>query len=123
MRGLHVPRSVGVRPGTTQPPTDSTDVTVCSPGVSLLHDVNQTAGFWPGGTHISSRFGLSAVCCGLAQLRSGGARRDRTDDLLLAKQALSQLSYGPVSTSRPIGSPPSRRCLQENSKKLRPPRE
>src|SRR5215212_3015597 len=24
-----------------------------------------------------------------------GARRDRTDDLLLAKQALSQLSYGP----------------------------
>ena len=27
--------------------------------------------------------------------RDGGARRDRTDDLLLAKQALSQLSYGP----------------------------
>jgi hypothetical protein len=27
---------------------------------------------------------------------SGGARRDRTDDLLLAKQALSQLSYGPL---------------------------
>src|SRR6478735_1570530 len=26
---------------------------------------------------------------------SGGARRDRTDDLLLAKQALAQLSYGP----------------------------
>ena len=26
----------------------------------------------------------------------GGARRDRTDDLLLAKQALSQLSYGPA---------------------------
>ena len=29
--------------------------------------------------------------------RPGGAGRDRTDDLLLAKQALSQLSYGPVS--------------------------
>ena len=27
---------------------------------------------------------------------SGGARRDRTDDLKLAKLALSQLSYGPV---------------------------
>jgi hypothetical protein len=27
---------------------------------------------------------------------AGGARRDRTDDLLLAKQALSQLSYGPA---------------------------
>ena len=28
--------------------------------------------------------------------KAGGARRDRTDDLLLAKQALSQLSYGPA---------------------------
>ena len=27
----------------------------------------------------------------------GGARRDRTADLLLAKQALSQLSYGPIA--------------------------
>src|SRR5262245_28155027 len=33
--------------------------------------------------------------------RSGGARRDRTDDLLLAKQALSQLSYGPVRGQGP----------------------
>ena len=31
--------------------------------------------------------------------KAGGARRDRTADLLLAKQALSQLSYGPVSWS------------------------
>ena len=29
------------------------------------------------------------------RITAGGARRDRTDDLLLAKQALSQLSYGP----------------------------
>jgi hypothetical protein len=28
---------------------------------------------------------------------TGGARRDRTDDLMLAKHALSQLSYGPLS--------------------------
>ena len=27
--------------------------------------------------------------------KTGGANRDRTGDLLLAKQALSQLSYGP----------------------------
>ena len=33
----------------------------------------------------------------------GGARRDRTDDLLLAKQALSQLSYGPSSLK--LGGP------------------
>jgi hypothetical protein len=29
-------------------------------------------------------------------LPDGGASRDRTDDPLLAKQVLSQLSYGPV---------------------------
>ena len=41
---------------------------------------------------------------GIAQSRpSGGARRDRTDDLMLAKHALSQLSYGPV--------PEDERCL------------
>ncbi len=32
--------------------------------------------------------------------KAGGARRDRTDDLLLAKQALSQLSYGPQARGR-----------------------
>lgn len=32
----------------------------------------------------------------LPRLRDGGARRSRTDDILLAKQALYQLSYGPV---------------------------
>lgn len=28
-------------------------------------------------------------------MKSGGGRRDRTDDLMLAKQLLSQLSYAP----------------------------
>ncbi len=32
---------------------------------------------------------------GLDTSGTGGGRRDRTDDLLLAKQALSQLSYAP----------------------------
>ena len=31
----------------------------------------------------------------IADEANGGARRDRTDDLMLAKHALSQLSYGP----------------------------
>ena len=31
----------------------------------------------------------------LQPAKAGGARRDRTDDLMLAKHALSQLSYGP----------------------------
>ena len=33
------------------------------------------------------------------QRRDGGARRDRTADPLLAKQVLSQLSYGPFCLS------------------------
>jgi hypothetical protein len=33
-----------------------------------------------------------------SSLNSGGGERDRTDDLLLAKQALSQLSYTPDKT-------------------------
>ena len=32
---------------------------------------------------------------------SGGGERDRTDDPLLAKQVLSQLSYTPVRTAHP----------------------
>jgi hypothetical protein len=36
-------------------------------------------------------------CISNSQSRSyGGADRDRTDDILLAKQALSQLSYSPI---------------------------
>jgi hypothetical protein len=37
---------------------------------------------------------------------SGGARRDRTDDLMLAKHALSQLSYGPVTRRRMLCTSP-----------------
>lgn len=40
----------------------------------------------------SARSSRLRQSCGL---RIGGAGRDRTDDILLAKQALSQLSYGP----------------------------
>ena len=39
---------------------------------------------------------------------NGGARRDRTDDLKLAKLPLSQLSYGPniyVNQHKRIGGP------------------
>ena len=40
----------------------------------------------------------------LLQTPDGGGERDRTDDLLLAKQALSQLSYTPFSGIRRQGS-------------------
>ena len=36
--------------------------------------------------------------------RYGGARRDRTDDLMLAKHPLYQLSYGPLSLAH-VGNP------------------
>ena len=35
-----------------------------------------------------------------SSIPSGADRRDRTDDLMLAKHALSQLSYGPVTRRR-----------------------
>ncbi len=38
-----------------------------------------------------------------AAFLNGGARRDRTADPLLAKQVLSQLSYGPSLVFFPIG--------------------
>jgi hypothetical protein len=41
-------------------------------------------------------------------LRGDGASRDRTGDLLLAKQALSQLSYGPLGAECSDGSHRSR---------------
>src|SRR4029078_3110974 len=45
------------------------------------------------------------IDCSFAWM-NGGARRDRTDDLKLAKLALSQLSYGPEGTAhRNSGDP------------------
>jgi hypothetical protein len=41
----------------------------------------------------------------LGRFSNGGARRDRTDDLMLAKHALYQLSYGPeVRKPGPLGA-------------------
>ena len=37
---------------------------------------------------------------------NGGARRDRTDDIVLAKHALSQLSYGPLLEKTTCAHPP-----------------
>jgi hypothetical protein len=57
---------------------------------SPLHDVRQRRHLRPKA--LGRRKPINHGRCGLP---AGGARRDRTDDLLLAKQALSQLSYGP----------------------------
>jgi hypothetical protein len=50
--------------------------------------------------------------------KSGGARRDRTADLLHAMQALSQLSYGPTWRR---GTLPERRHFVKKMNDLRAP--
>ena len=83
-------------------------------------------------TDESHRKDRSAPICSTpvetSALSLGGARRDRTDDLMLAKHALSQLSYGPVSrpagTQRPIVvglgglEPPTSRLSSARSNQL-----
>ena len=65
----------------------------------FIHDVNQQdarpmQGGETGHTRSQRPYaGMRNTCS-----KDGGARRDRTDDLKLAKLPLSQLSYGPVST-------------------------
>ena len=76
-----------------------------------LHCTGQTCGFDAGFTKSKAAawaagqsrqvVGLPAVAA--MRRKVGGARRDRTADLLHAMQALSQLSYGPVTLHRPRG--------------------
>jgi hypothetical protein len=70
-----------------------TDFSIRNSERSPLHDVRQHA----AALRRMAREGGRAKFCSITdeQIPAGGARRDRTDDLLLAKQALSQLSYGP----------------------------
>jgi hypothetical protein len=74
------------------------------PNMFPLHNVKQIAHPLSAGRKlIHSRrpgffFSSGAVAQAIIRQHSpknGGARRDRTDDLMLAKHALSQLSYGP----------------------------
>ena len=50
----------------------------------------------PNKTHGQAHLGVLGA---ESSRKAGGANRDRTGDLLLAKQALSQLSYGPRAAS------------------------
>ena len=56
------------------------------------------------------RLGKPRMACraGARRAKAGGANRNRTDDLLNAIQALSQLSYGPTSGSLPAPLPAKR---------------
>ena len=69
--------------------------TAANRGSRFLHSWKQMArlrqGFGGQPSRLASRSGKAA--------KAGGASRDRTDDLKLAKLALSQLSYGPIGVS------------------------
>ena len=64
-----------------------------SPNVFPLHNVKDK----------HDLFKVMKLTYFLPKTAFGGARRDRTDDLKLAKLALSQLSYGP--SKKPNGGP------------------
>jgi hypothetical protein len=72
-------------------------------GQSPLHDVKMNGSYLPchlAGNARRRNFKNPEYASRRSTLPDdGGARRDRTDDLLLAKQALSQLSYGPSLTA------------------------
>ena len=82
-------------------------------GQSRLHNVNcisdaalgnadgETFCLFPLNSNAAS-YRATIQSCNAAQ--DGGADRDRTDDLMLAKHALSQLSYGPLLGSTKLGS-------------------
>ena len=57
-----------------------------------LNDVERSGSCRPEGLELPN---LLSLCDVVLSVGAGGARRDRTDDLMLAKHALSQLSYGP----------------------------
>jgi hypothetical protein len=76
----------------------------CPSGQCVRSDVSRTIFF--GSVAVRPAFAPQATpgtlrstdrqCHAKPKAKRGGARRDRTDDLMLAKHALSQLSYGPV---------------------------
>jgi hypothetical protein len=81
-----------------------------------IHDVRFAAAAGAGRKHVFrdrfllrrgfGGFALDLSCEARRAEQDGGARRVRTDDLMLAKHALYQLSYGPSSKrGRLAGSP------------------
>ena len=65
--------------------------------------------------------GRTANSCCVCDKANGGARRDRTDDLLNANQALSQLSYGPSFVSEITVSHPGRTGGEDHGERFRRP--
>ena len=80
------------------PPADTRPPGRPAPGNETLSSPNAGPGDQEPGVR-TPRSGRSSDLCRRSS-RPGGGERDRTDDLLLAKQALSQLSYTPAPEDR-----------------------
>src|ERR1700687_4364382 len=90
---------------------------------SPLYDVRNPAGASCEGRRMRSDVFADDVFEPLrrSSIPSGGARRDRTDDLMLAKHALSQLSYGPVPEDECFLSRSPSLALRRSSLRSRTP--
>ena len=108
MRASNPPSRADDGPGKTSVTRDPPAASMRRPDASSLHDVTYQATDKAVGHKAVGRttapFPEHACASATGAVRwsrtAGGARRDRTDDLLLAKQALSQLSYGPGRIGR-----------------------
>jgi hypothetical protein len=91
---------------------------LCARRNSIVSDVlgneSPMASSESSGDHDATRHSLLPV----RPIPTGGARRDRTDDLMLAKHALSQLSYGPVMVGLGGLEPPTSRLSSARSNQL-----
>ena len=80
-----------------------------TPGQPFIHNFKQdprtlthsTRGYPDDRTNCFASY-LPPPRSNLTGSEDGGARRSRTDDILLAKQALYQLSYGPIFFRRTL---------------------
>jgi hypothetical protein len=94
----HLPAFMALKPADKHPKAPTLEHPK-DPDISSLHNFiqnKQTAGQMSDACKLGSLNDVFASCPATNLKNLGGGGRDRTDDPLLAKQVLSQLSYAPV---------------------------
>ena len=71
-----------------------------NPAFTISENLLETSGHQPEVSNLCFRRNNKLPAGPRLAAKTGGADRDRTDDLKLAKLALSQLSYGPTGSRR-----------------------
>src|SRR5277367_2989970 len=99
MTQLPIPKPCGPVTGMPDMSTSVMSLLASSPIQSTNRNDSTKAPHAANRNFMPSNRGNSASLASYHQT-GGGGERDRTDDLLLAKQALSQLSYTPVPEDR-----------------------